>query len=226
MADQPLSDDANQASYGTNAGGPANAGGAPSSSRKMQATKAQVDEVVDIMRNNVEAVLERDAKISMMDDRADALHQGASQFETQAAKLKNKFWLENMKYMIALGVVVLIFAAVAIYKYKDTAAEAFNAVKSATGQGGEQQQPMMTAPPSQATFDQSGGVVPGGGGAVPAQMQPQQQAAMVNPAQAQQMAPVAPAGTGPSVSVEQPSMVNGQLNDQPNSQSSSAATAG
>ena len=32
-------------SYGTNAGGPANAGGAPSSSRKMQATKAQVDEV-------------------------------------------------------------------------------------------------------------------------------------------------------------------------------------
>ena len=34
-------------SYGTNAGGPANAGGAPSSSRKMQATKAQVDEVRD-----------------------------------------------------------------------------------------------------------------------------------------------------------------------------------
>lgn len=66
---------------------------------------------------------------------------------------------------------------------------------------------MMTAPPSQATFDQGGGVVPGGG--VPAQM-PQQQAAMVNPAQqAQQMAPVA-GGAAPSVSVEQPSMVNGQ----------------
>ena len=72
------------------------------------------------MRNNVEAVLERDAKISMMDDRADALHQGASQFETQAAKLKNKFWLENMKYMIALGVVVLIFVAVAVCKYFST----------------------------------------------------------------------------------------------------------
>lgn len=69
------------------------------------------------MRTNVEAVLERDAKISMMDDRADALHQGASQFETQAAKLKNKFWLENMKYMIALGIVALIVIGVAVCKY-------------------------------------------------------------------------------------------------------------
>ena len=38
-------------SYGTNAGGPANAGGAPSSSRKMQATKAQVDEVRDSQKS-------------------------------------------------------------------------------------------------------------------------------------------------------------------------------
>ena len=52
------------------------------------------------------------------DDRADALHQGASQFETQAAKLKNKFWLENMKYMIALGIVVVIVIAVAVCKSK------------------------------------------------------------------------------------------------------------
>lgn len=171
MSDQPLSEDANQASYGTNAGGPANAGGAPSSSRKMQATKAQVDEVVDIMRNNVEAVLERDAKISMMDDRADALHQGASQFETQAAKLKNKFWLENMKYMIALGVVVLIFVAVAVYKYKDTAMAMVDSAKSMTGGGAVQpgmDQSMVTAGPgsynpNQEVFQPQ---APGGGGLV------------------------------------------------------------
>lgn len=66
MSDQPLSEDNNQASYGTNANAPAGPA-APAASRKMQATKAQVDEVVDIMRSNVEAVLERDAKISMME---------------------------------------------------------------------------------------------------------------------------------------------------------------
>lgn len=149
MSDQPLSEDNNQASYGTNAGGP---GGAPvpQASRKMQATKAQVDEVVDIMRSNVEQVLERDTKICMMDDRADALHQGASQFETQAAKLKNKFWLENMKYMIALGIVVVIVIAVAVYKYKDTATEMYNSISPGTGgesvPGGDMNIPNTVSP--------------------------------------------------------------------------------
>lgn len=52
------------------------------------------------MRTNVEKVLERDAKLSELDDRADALQQGASQFEQQAGKLKRKFWLQNLKVCI------------------------------------------------------------------------------------------------------------------------------
>lgn len=54
-------------------------------------------QVVDIMRVNVDKVLERDQKLSDLDDRADALQAGASQFETSAAKLKRKFWWKNMK---------------------------------------------------------------------------------------------------------------------------------
>lgn len=49
------------------------------------------------MKTNVEKVLERDQKLSELDDRADALQQGASQFEQQAGKLKRKFWLQNLK---------------------------------------------------------------------------------------------------------------------------------
>lgn len=41
-------------------------------SRKLQQTQAQVDEVVDIMRVNVDKVLERDQKLSELDDRAGA----------------------------------------------------------------------------------------------------------------------------------------------------------
>uniref|UniRef100_A0A3Q1BE30 V-SNARE coiled-coil homology domain-containing protein n=1 Tax=Amphiprion ocellaris TaxID=80972 RepID=A0A3Q1BE30_AMPOC len=61
------------------------------SNRRLQQTQAQVDEVVDIMRVNVDNVLERDQKLSELDDRADALQAGASQFESSAAKLKNNF---------------------------------------------------------------------------------------------------------------------------------------
>ncbi|KYN33452.1 Synaptobrevin, partial [Trachymyrmex septentrionalis] len=84
------------------------------SQKRLQATQAQVDEVVDIMKTNVEKVLERDQKLSELDDRADALQQGASQFEQQAGKLKRKFWLQNLKMMIIMGVIGLIVLAIIV----------------------------------------------------------------------------------------------------------------
>ncbi|XP_023304493.1 vesicle-associated membrane protein 2 isoform X4 [Lucilia cuprina] len=80
--------------------------------KRLQQTQAQVDEVVDIMRTNVEKVLERDQKLSELDDRADALQQGASQFEQQAGKLKRKFWLQNLKMMIIMGVIGLVIVGI------------------------------------------------------------------------------------------------------------------
>lgn len=74
--------------------------------------KTKRTKVVDIMKTNVEKVLERDQKLSELDDRADALQQGASQFEQQAGKLKRKFWLQNLKMMIIMGVIGLVFVAI------------------------------------------------------------------------------------------------------------------
>ncbi|XP_034295355.1 vesicle-associated membrane protein 1-like isoform X1 [Pantherophis guttatus] len=71
------------------------------SNRRLQQTQAQVNEVVDIMRVNVDKVLERDHKLSELDNRADALQAGASQFETSAAKLKRKYWWKNCKFISA-----------------------------------------------------------------------------------------------------------------------------
>ncbi|KAJ9592450.1 hypothetical protein L9F63_015866, partial [Diploptera punctata] len=82
--------------------------------KRLQQTQAQVDEVVDIMKTNVEKVLERDQKLSELDDRADALQQGASQFEQQAGKLKRKFWLQNLKMMIIMGVIGLVILAIIV----------------------------------------------------------------------------------------------------------------
>ncbi|KAK7793884.1 hypothetical protein R5R35_003568 [Gryllus longicercus] len=85
--------------------------------KRLQQTQAQVDEVVDIMKTNVEKVLERDQKLSELDDRADALQQGASQFEQQAGKLKRKFWLQNLKMMIIMGVIGLVVLAIIVAKF-------------------------------------------------------------------------------------------------------------
>ncbi|XP_051520150.1 vesicle associated membrane protein 1a [Myxocyprinus asiaticus] len=105
-------------------GAPEGEGGAPNappnltSNRRLQQTQAQVDEVVDIMRVNVDKVLERDQKLSELDDRADALQAGASQFESSAAKLKNKYWWKNAKMMIMMGIIgVILMGIVFMYFY-------------------------------------------------------------------------------------------------------------
>ncbi|XP_025895927.1 vesicle-associated membrane protein 2 [Nothoprocta perdicaria] len=83
----------------------------------MQQTQAQVDEVVGIIRMNVDKVLERDQKLSELDNRADALQAGASQFETSAAKLKRKYWWKNCKMMIILGVVCAVILIIIIIHF-------------------------------------------------------------------------------------------------------------
>lgn len=76
-----------------------------------------MDEVVGIMRVNVEKVLERDQKLSELDQRADALQHGASQFEQQAGKLKRKQWWANMKMMIIMGIIGVVLLIIIIREY-------------------------------------------------------------------------------------------------------------
>ena len=61
--------------------------------------------------------LERDAKLGALEERADALQDGSAQFEKQAAAMKNKFWLENLKSMIAMGVVGVIVLGLLYWKF-------------------------------------------------------------------------------------------------------------
>ena len=71
----------------------------------MQQTQAQVDEVTEIMRMNVEKVLERDGMISALDERADALKEGAEMFEKQAGELTQNYqeWFGWFSLLIPPG---------------------------------------------------------------------------------------------------------------------------
>lgn len=80
----------------------------------LEQTQAQVNEVVGIMRVNVEKVLERDQKLSELDSRADALQEGGKRFEQQAQKLKRKYWWKNLKMMIILGIIGVVILVIII----------------------------------------------------------------------------------------------------------------
>lgn len=94
------------------------------SKKRLQESQAQVNEVVGIMRVNVEKVLERDSKLTELDNRADALQQGASQFEQHATRLKRKMWWKNIKMMIIMGVIggvfLIIFIAWIVSAFEDS----------------------------------------------------------------------------------------------------------
>lgn len=91
----------------------------PSASRtpsKLEQAQQQVNEVVGIMRVNVEKVLERDQKLSELDSRADALQEGGKRFEQQAQKLKRKYWWKNIKMMIIMGIIGVVILIIIIGK--------------------------------------------------------------------------------------------------------------
>ena len=50
----------------------------------LDATRRQVDEVQNIMKANVEKVLERDGKLGQLEERADRLQEGTEQFHRSA----------------------------------------------------------------------------------------------------------------------------------------------
>lgn len=89
-------------------------GGQRPKNNLLEQTQAQVNEVVGIMRVNVEKVLERDQKLSELDSRADALQEGGKRFEQQAQKLKRKYWWKNLKMMIILGVIGVVILIIII----------------------------------------------------------------------------------------------------------------
>lgn len=103
------------------------------SDKRLAQTQAKVDEVVGIMRVNVEKVLERDQKLSELDNRADALQHGAAQFEQQAGKLKRKYWWQNLKMMLIIGGIGVILLIIII-------------VWATNGSSGSSQAPVTEAP--------------------------------------------------------------------------------
>ncbi|XP_014378526.1 vesicle-associated membrane protein 1-like isoform X1 [Alligator sinensis] len=102
---------------GAPGGGPPGPPPNMSSNRRLQQTQAQVEEVVGVICVNVDKVLERDRRVSELDDRADALQAGASQFESSAGKLKRKYFWKNMKMMIILGVICAVVVVAIARKY-------------------------------------------------------------------------------------------------------------
>jgi len=120
--------------------------------RKMAQQQAQVDEVIGIMHKNVENVLERDRKLGDLEERADALQDGCAQFEKQAAAMKNKFWMENLKAIIGGAVVGLLVLGLIYWKFFAQPEPSY----PPPGYPPQGYPPPQQAPPAPAVSDEGG----------------------------------------------------------------------
>eukprot|EP00116_Pleurobrachia_bachei_P016490 sb/3476752/ len=77
-------------------------------------SQQEVDEVMGIMQNNIQRVIERDTKLTDINQRADQLQDGASQFKTTGQQLRRKMWWQNMKFKIVIAVIVIVILGVFI----------------------------------------------------------------------------------------------------------------
>ncbi|XP_047410323.1 vesicle-associated membrane protein 3-like [Sciurus carolinensis] len=93
--------------YVAQIGAPAGSSATTGSNQRIQQTQNQVNEIVDIVGANMDKVLERDHKLSELDNYPYALQVGGSQFETSAIKLKRKYQWKNCKIW-AIGIIILV----------------------------------------------------------------------------------------------------------------------
>ncbi|CAF0889730.1 unnamed protein product [Rotaria sordida] len=76
--------------------------------------QADVNQVVTIMKDNLEKVLERDANLAAVESRTGDLERGASQFTINARNLKKKYWWKNLKMWAILIIIIIVLIIVIV----------------------------------------------------------------------------------------------------------------
>ncbi|XP_030517854.2 vesicle-associated membrane protein 724-like [Rhodamnia argentea] len=76
---------------------------------QMMKVKAQVAQVKNVMLNNIDQAMDRGVKLTILEDKAENLHEEAQKFKTRGGEIRRKMWYQNMKIKLAVfGIVLLL----------------------------------------------------------------------------------------------------------------------
>ncbi|CAN8065421.1 unnamed protein product [Agarophyton chilense] len=78
---------------------------------KVASVSLQVEEVKGAMQNNIESVLRNQENIETLLDQSDTMKNEATGFQRSANRAKDKMWWKNVKWQIAIGLLILIIIA-------------------------------------------------------------------------------------------------------------------
>ncbi|KAL4225610.1 hypothetical protein ACF0H5_016297 [Mactra antiquata] len=96
--------------------------GSRTSNDPLPKLQRQVDEVKDILKDNIEKVVERDEKVGVLIDRTETLRNTTTHFKNNAKELKKSTQRRNWKMTCCIIIVVLlvlgIIAIIVLYALK------------------------------------------------------------------------------------------------------------
>ncbi|EDO15795.1 hypothetical protein Kpol_1040p8 [Vanderwaltozyma polyspora DSM 70294] len=81
---------------------------------KVAALRAEIDDTVGIMRDNINKVAERGERLTSIEDKADNLAVSAQGFKRGANRVRKQMWWKDLKMRLCLVLVVIILLVVII----------------------------------------------------------------------------------------------------------------
>ncbi|XP_076629607.1 vesicle-associated membrane protein 3 isoform X2 [Colletes latitarsis] len=84
---------------------------------KMDSVRLQIQEVTDVMRDNVQKVIERGERLEDLQEASDRLNVTGGEFRAAAKRAQQRAWLQNFKtriILIAVTVTVVVCIIVSI----------------------------------------------------------------------------------------------------------------
>ena len=81
---------------------------------KLNDTKQQVNDVIIIMKDNINKTLARDEKLGDIESKTEDLEVNSKRFEKVSNKLKNKLMCKNMKFMLILFLCIIFLILIIV----------------------------------------------------------------------------------------------------------------
>jgi len=89
-------------------------GGGSGANPKTAAIQAQIDDTVEIMRDNITKVTERQERLDSLQDKTDNLAVSAQGFRRNANRVRKNMWWKDMKMRIIIGVAIAIIIVIIV----------------------------------------------------------------------------------------------------------------
>ncbi|XP_011879572.1 PREDICTED: synaptobrevin homolog 2-like isoform X2 [Vollenhovia emeryi] len=96
---------------------PSTSSGNENGDSKMDSVKLQIQEVADVMRDNVQKVMDRGERLEDLQEASDRLSMAGNEFREAAKRAQRRAWLQNIKsriVIISVTVTVVLFIVVSI----------------------------------------------------------------------------------------------------------------